>query len=96
MCIRDSWNADGDFDDLDEIIGSYTDNGAGTYAEGFIDLLVPDHAVIGSKLGFRARLSHQSGLTPYGPAPEGEVEDYLIMVEEHDICLPLVIIIGGN
>ncbi|NDV61609.1 hypothetical protein G0Q06_04020 [Puniceicoccales bacterium CK1056] len=46
-----------------------------------LSFLVPAVALPGNTY-MRFRLSTQAGLTPSGPAPDGEVEDYLVLIEE--------------
>jgi uncharacterized repeat protein (TIGR01451 family) len=73
------WNADGDFDDANEVVTQ-------TVADGALDqpvalnFTVPLTASTGANLGARFRLSTDTGLGPDGPAPDGEVEDYLVRV----------------
>jgi len=87
------WNGDGDFEDLDEAWIDIQDNGFGNYSQDYLTMEIPLHAVLG-KVGFRARLSHDNNLSPYGQASIGEVEDYLLEITENtDICLPLIITI---
>jgi hypothetical protein len=40
---------------------------------------VPDSTILGHTYA-RYRISLDGGLTPYGPAPDGEVEDYLVQI----------------
>ena len=90
------WNGDGDFNDLDETWIDIADDGFGNLTLDYLNLEIPMHAVLG-QIGFRARLSHQDDLSPYGPAPNGEVEDYLLeIIENDDICLPLIIVIQDS
>jgi hypothetical protein len=69
-------NGDGDFSDPGEsmtvTVPTGTNNGSFPIAFN-----VPPNAPVGADLGIRVRLSTQSGLTPTGAAPDGEVEDYL-------------------
>ncbi|RIK33873.1 MAG: hypothetical protein DCC55_34155, partial [Chloroflexi bacterium] len=69
------WNGNGVFDPAEQIatdlaVSSGTNN---------IDVTVPDDAVLDTTYA-RFRLSTQSGLGPTGPAPDGEVEDYLLTI----------------
>ena len=51
----------------------------GTHELGFI---VPAWAIVGHSFA-RFRLSNQPGLSYTGPADDGEVEDYMVMIEEN-------------
>lgn len=83
------WNGDGDFSDAGEMVLSAND------VSGFPNLLettIPTDAKTGSPLGVRIRIGNQSGMTPYGMQPIGEVEDYLLDVDRlQNICLPVSI-----
>ena len=71
------WNQDGDFLDANESVSAFVANGT----NGPVNLVfdVPLNAVINTGLGARFRLSTQSGLGATGCAPDGEVEDYIVM-----------------
>jgi len=57
-----------------------------------LETIVPTDAITGSLLGVRIRIGNQSGMTPYGLQPIGEVEDYLLMVGcPQNVCLPIAI-----
>ncbi len=78
------WNNDGDFDDPEEMyfveVQDLT-NGNVTLE----DVLPPlDRVVLNQPLGFRLRLTTATEMSPVGPAPDGEVEDYLITVMGFD------------
>ena len=74
------WNGDGDFgDDAERQAAAIPGNFAGPIPVVFE---VPADAVTGVPLGVRFRLSFAPGLGPDGPADAGEVEDYVIEVQE--------------
>ncbi|MFC1904320.1 S8 family serine peptidase [Chloroflexota bacterium] len=72
------FNRDGDWDDEGEQI--FADK---TLDKGLnqLDFAVPPQAVLGSTFA-RFRFSTQQGLSYNGNAPNGEVEDYEVMIEE--------------
>jgi len=72
------WNRDGDWDDADElIVDNMLVNGPPDYTP--ITIQVPRHADPGLTFA-RFRFSRNGGLGPDGPAPDGEVEDYMIHI----------------
>ncbi|MBN2475222.1 MAG: beta-propeller fold lactonase family protein [Pirellulales bacterium] len=75
------FNADGDWDDPDEQI--FADEMLAAGAVHSLSFSVPATAALGPTFA-RFRLSTQSGLSPTGLAPDGEVEDYLAQIE----CYP--------
>ena len=78
------WNNNGEFD-AGEMIFDETNP-----SDPYIEVTVPNDAVIGEFLGLRIRISHQDNMTPYGLMSEGEVEDYLIGLEcPNQICIPI-------
>jgi uncharacterized repeat protein (TIGR01451 family) len=79
------WNADGDFDDLNEQTAVAVPNG--TNGPIAVTVSVPLTTATSSNLGARFRLSTDNGLGPYGPASDGEVEDYLIRVDYFDLAM---------
>lgn len=79
------WNADGDFGDTGEQVTVAVPNG--TNGNIALNVTVPLTASTTSDLGARFRLSTDSGLGAYGPASNGEVEDYLIRVQRFDLAL---------
>lgn len=87
------WNGDGDFDDPNEFITNLSDDGAGDFGvNGRIIVTVPNDVATDQDLGFRARLSNQDDMTPYGAVASGEVEDYLISVScEVKACYPVTL-----
>lgn len=86
------WNGDGDFEDADEFAFDESDDGVGNLTAGILSLDIPAHAIENQLIGFRARLSLEDNMTPYGHIASGEVEDYLFrVVVNEDICLPLTI-----
>jgi len=72
------WNADGDWNDGGEAPASGGAIGGGT---NIFPIGVPADAVPGVTY-MRCRFSSVTGLTPEGPAPDGEVEDYRVFVLE--------------
>ncbi|MCW1966808.1 MAG: GEVED domain-containing protein, partial [Anaerolineae bacterium] len=54
---------------------------AGFGGQVLLNFNVPANALIGVPVGARFRISTDSTLGPDGPAPDGEVEDYMIQVE---------------
>ncbi len=84
------WNGDGDFDDANEMVANLDDTGGSFPAT--LDITVPADAVQDQPIGFRIRLSTQDDMTPYGVAPNGEVEDYMITIScPPTVCLPVTI-----
>ena len=83
--LLDAWidfNGDGDWDDADEQILTSTPLNAGTNSLGYN---IPTSAVPTSQTEptfARFRLSSTGGLTPAGHAPDGEVEDYAVHIED--------------
>jgi hypothetical protein len=75
------WNNDGDWDEADEHVFDDMPVAAspGTSFDQFIN--VPATAVAGTTFA-RGRISTQSCLDVTGPAPDGEVEDFAVTVEE--------------
>ena len=76
----DAWidfNGDGDFDDPGEQIA---DNLAVTTGTTTLVVNVPVGAVLDTDLGTRFRVSSEGDLDPTGLAQDGEVEDYLVVV----------------
>ncbi len=70
------WNGDGDFNDPDETLPpTPVFNGTAP-----LNVMVPLGAETDEPIGLRFRLSSQGGLSPTGPALDGEVEDYLASV----------------
>jgi hypothetical protein len=78
------WNKDGDFNDPDEIFNVTVP--VGFSGDVVMNVNVPEDAVINMPLGARFRLSTDdlAASTPEGPAPDGEVEDYLVSVVAYD------------
>ncbi len=71
------FNVDGDWMDANEhVLNSVPVNpGSNTF-----NFLVPNSATPYSTTGMRVRYSSQPGLNFYGPAPDGEVEDYMVEI----------------
>jgi hypothetical protein len=72
------WNADGDWMDAGEQV--FVDETL-TAGANMLTLIVPDGAVPGETFA-RFRFSTVRGLRYDGPAADGEVEDYMIRIEE--------------
>jgi len=72
------FNGDGDFADAGEQVTTTVPTG--TTGDDTLTFDVPAGADTTQNLGARFRLSTDIGLGPDGPAPDGEVEDYLISV----------------
>ena len=81
------WNGDGDFEDADEMVADWNDET--TIFSDRMEVTIPSTVKLDTALGWRIRISHQGNMTPYGPQPNGEVEDYLITIACSDICLPI-------
>ncbi len=77
------WNKDGDFLDAGEMFSTTVANLATTAS---ISVTPPLTAVLNMNLGVRVRLSTDAtaSMLPTGPAPDGEVEDYVTMVMGFD------------
>ena len=78
--MLDAWidfNADGDWNDPGEQIFDSTALANGT---NFLTFVVPGAAAVGTTYA-RFRLSTGGGLSPTGPAADGEVEDYALAIE---------------
>lgn len=78
------WNADGDWDDADEQAVTDLLLNAGA---NVVTIDVPGRAAAGRTFA-RFRFSTARGLEYYGMAPDGEVEDYMIQVQESFRVLP--------
>ncbi len=73
------WNGDGDFSDAGEQVASNVRFTSST--NGTISLSVTPPRVNASGASFaRFRWSSQAGLASFGPAPDGEVEDYAVTI----------------
>jgi hypothetical protein len=70
------FNGDKTWQGAEKIFDNFKANGAHT-----ITCPVPSSAVLGQTFA-RFRISKQGGLGPEGPAPDGEVEDYEVFIEE--------------
>jgi hypothetical protein len=72
------WDLNGKFDGYEQII---TDMpvGPGSFTT---PITVPGIATPGSQTYLRFRVSSIQGLPPMGPAPDGEVEDYMAFIDE--------------
>ncbi len=70
------WNNNGLLDETGEAFAFDVSNG-----DQQLSIPVPLGAVTGVPLGVRFRLSTAGGLSPYGEAADGEVEDYLVTIE---------------
>lgn len=72
------WNGDGDFLDPGEAPSAVTVSSKTSQQSVNVTGTVPGNAVLGQAIGLRVRLSSATTLGGFGPAPDGEVEDYLI------------------
>ncbi len=81
------WNGDGDFEDVDEMVADWNDET--TMFSDRMEVTIPSIVKLDTALGWRIRISHQDNMTPYGPQPNGEVEDYLVTVACSEICIPI-------
>ncbi|MBL7187982.1 MAG: tandem-95 repeat protein [Phycisphaerae bacterium] len=89
--MLDAWidfNGNGVFDHPSEHLWGGTSQSLTAGANLPLTFMVPDEAVPGPTYA-RFRLSNEGGLTPTGFAPDGEVEDYLVEIEE----MPGIIIV---
>ena len=75
------FDADGDWDDAGEQALTNAPLASGTHELSFT---VPDSAAVGSEVFARFRLSSQTGLSYAGPASDGEVEDYQVVIDGYD------------
>jgi len=78
------WNADGDWDDADEQIAV---DRSMTPGLNTLTIAVPERAAPGKTFA-RFRFSTARGLRCNGLAPDGEVEDYQIEIEDSFVPLP--------
>lgn len=83
------WNADGDFEDMDELV--FDANDADSPIPNRMEMTTSANVINDFPLGFRIRISLQDNMTPYGPQPNGEVEDYFIRLNCPKICLPITV-----
>jgi photosystem II stability/assembly factor-like uncharacterized protein len=82
------WNADGDFDDVNEYVYVSSLSGDDVFKTSF---MVPDFVRTGITR-MRIRLhdaSNGPNTTACGNAEWGEVEDYSLVVHAHDLCGPM-------
>ncbi|WP_425421172.1 GEVED domain-containing protein [Phaeodactylibacter xiamenensis] len=77
------WDNDGDFSDPEEMFSVSVPDGTNGNVT-LADILAPEDAALNTGLGFRLRLTTDAAMSPTGPAPDGEVEDYEIMVMGFD------------
>jgi hypothetical protein len=82
------FNADGDWDDAGEQIFTNESLASGVNPLSF---LVPADVPVGDTYA-RFRLDSGGGLTPYGLADDGEVEDYPVSIVPEPATLPLVVL----
>ncbi|MBN8682228.1 MAG: choice-of-anchor E domain-containing protein, partial [Chitinophagales bacterium] len=77
------WNKDGDFLDAGEMYSTTVANNTSSTA---LNVTPPMTAVLNMDLGVRVRLSTDvnASMSPTGPAPDGEVEDYVVQVMGFD------------
>lgn len=78
------WNNDGDFEDANEKYFTEVLNNANSAI--LENVTPPLTAVLNRNLGFRLRLSTDmdAAMNPEGPAPDGEVEDFLVQAMGFD------------
>ena len=83
------WNGDGDFLDMNEFVIDIDD---GTQAfPSNLEMIVPTNVVTEQPFGLRMRISQTDNMTPYGRISTGEVEDYLLLVNDcRQLCLPII------
>lgn len=77
--VLNAWidfNRDGDWDDAGEQVAQ--DHGMG-FGNNVLEVAVPADASLGTTVA-RFRLSTTSGLSPFGSAPDGEVEDHAALI----------------
>lgn len=80
----DAWidfNADGDWNDTGEQVFASQSLFTGA---NYLTVPVPDNASTGSTFA-RFRVSSSGGLKPNGPAADGEVEDYRVLIDGGDL-----------
>ncbi|MEL6658190.1 MAG: GEVED domain-containing protein, partial [Bacteroidota bacterium] len=84
LTIFIDWNNDGDFDDMDEMYSDTVEDG--DVEATIMGIVPPLTATLNDDLGVRIRLSTDvdASMNPEGPAPDGEVEDYEIVVMGFD------------
>jgi len=83
------WDADGDFDESNEMVVDLQDNEDGVFPS-FLTIDVPTNIANDVQVGFRIRLSNEDDMTPYGRVASGEIEDYLLGINcPQPICLPI-------
>lgn len=80
------WNGDGDFNDTNEMYSITVADGATSVT--LDDVTPPPSAVLNRPIGIRFRISTDAGfatnMSPDGPLPDGEVEDYVATVMAFD------------
>jgi hypothetical protein len=79
------WNGDGSWDEPGD---NFVDSLHLDYLGNIIDFVVPASATGGIQTYARFRVSHVGGLDYRGEAPSGEVEDYLVTIEEDPTGVP--------
>ena len=83
------WNGDGDFLDSNEFVIDI-DDGAQEFPSS-LPIYVPTEVVLDQPFGLRMRISQTDNMTPYGFISTGEVEDYLLLVNDcSPLCLPVI------
>jgi hypothetical protein len=82
LTVYIDWNNDGAFDGTDEMyFTTVADQSTSAILAG---ITPPADAAINDEIGMRFRLTTDMAMSPEGPAPDGEVEDYEIVVMGFD------------
>lgn len=84
------WNADGDFDIINEMIIDWED--ADTPFPNQMEINIPKDAATETAIGMRIRLSLQDNMSPYGLINSGEVEDYMLYLDCPKVYFPFKLI----
>ncbi|MGH1435837.1 MAG: GEVED domain-containing protein, partial [Lewinella sp.] len=84
LTIFIDWNNNGDFNDAGEMY--FVDVADQATTVTIADIVPPLTATLNDDIGFRIRLSSDmaASMSPTGPAPDGEVEDYEVVVMGFD------------
>ncbi|MGH1366964.1 MAG: GEVED domain-containing protein, partial [Calditrichia bacterium] len=82
LTVYIDWNNDGVFDPATEMYFTTVADQATTAT--IAGIVPPLTSTLNDDIGFRIRLTTDMAMSPEGPAPDGEVEDYEIMVMGFD------------